>query len=62
MGMTISKTASKMTKHDQPRLMTRDEVAEYLNVSPKNSGQLEFRWRRANPGEVGKQIGDVSSR
>ena len=51
--MTVSMTASIMTKHDLPLLMTRDEVAECLNVSPKTLGQLEFSWRKSNPCEMG---------
>lgn len=54
--MSVSKTASKMTKHDLPRLMTRDEVAEYLNVSPKTLAN----WNSAGEGPTPVKWGNKS--
>lgn len=54
--MITSHASSKMTKNDLPRLMTRDEVADYLNISPKTLAN----WNSANEGPTPVKWGNKS--
>ncbi|WP_336621721.1 helix-turn-helix domain-containing protein [Yaniella sp.] len=54
--MAVSKVEPKITKHDLPRLMTRDEVAEYLDVAPKTLSN----WNSAGTGPTPVRYGGRS--
>jgi predicted DNA-binding transcriptional regulator AlpA len=54
--MAISKTEPKVTKFDLPRLMTRNEVAEYLGIAPKTLSN----WNSAGTGPVPVRYGGRS--
>jgi len=54
-AMSITTTLTAMTKHDLPRLMTRDEVAKLLGISPRTLSNWNSADRGPRPVKYGAQ-------